>query len=1075
MPERAEFRLLIIFAIFLTNNLVITQKKIISRNLETNVYSYFTLYFDFTRMSNIEGAILFNCINLPNGCNMQDFQIFKFDENNQIYSEISTDSSLIIINSVNEKVLYKYNINESSTKILVKLLIANSDLSSFFYYCEANSIILDENFNTFGVKKMLSMFKYSYQLTSLNLNNFDTSQVTDMSEMFNGCDSLISLNIENFDTSNVINMNNMFDNCKSLESLNISNFNTKNVKYLSNMFSSCQSLKYLFLDNFETNNVINMNQIFYYCTSLISLYIGNFDMSSVNDISSVNDFMKGVDNLQYCKYREFNENIFKSCSKSIIFNKCGKCENNNNDIDLYCNKIIQNKNYTFRYLNNETFINNYEERKCLWYLDADKNNYNYLYFGGSCDVIYKDECYSKCPINTCISQNNPNFKKCIDVEPYMKIINDECYLEDYKSIIKNMNNDIYQIQANNETIFSIISTSINIDSVIEKYSNITFVDLCECKFLLLKDNNLPSDTILYIIGNDSLNKVENFSINLFNYEIFLENGTKITKLDSCNNAKIKISSPINDLDKILFNDAVLFAEQGFDIYDRNNKFYNDYCAPASKSNNDITLKDRISDFYVNNVSLCNPGCHYNSTNLTTKRFICECIITNDEIEKREDISYKEYFLSFFNYKLVTCLTLIYDFNNLVFNIGFYIGTIITISCSINLTIFFIFGIRKLKYIIYDNIPSKQKLKAIIKEQKMKRKKSLKIEKSLVFEPSKKNKNKTKKIKPMSFHKLNNSFKKSDFSRNSQVEKRVDNINKIIGSVEILRAQNDLRKKKKKKRKTIIKNKENAIDTPHIKKVKKKKIKNRIKNKRGELKIDLEFKHLIIYNNSVEKDEINDVPYTQALRLDKRNIFSIFISMFKSEVDLLSIIFLRHKYSHLSIHIPIYLLELLIDLAFNFFLYSDDCVSEKYHNGGLEKTTVILVSLLSNTITSFLIYVISKLTTYYESLDLIINEVIVKLNYLRNTFVFIKRTKIFLGIFFAIQLILNILMSYYIIIFCVVYHNTQVSVMTNYFVGAVESSFLSLAYSMVFSSLRYLSLKIKSKYLYNTSKYLYNHL
>ena len=80
--------------------------------------------------------------------------------------------------------------------------------------------------------------------------------------------------------------------------------------------------------------------------------------------------------------------------------------------------------------------------------------------------------------------------------------------------------------------------------------------------------------------------------------------------------------PITDLESIKFNLTKQFAEQGYDILDKNSEFYNDFCIPASMGDNDITLKDRKKDIYPNNITLCKSNCKYNGINIEEQRVIC---------------------------------------------------------------------------------------------------------------------------------------------------------------------------------------------------------------------------------------------------------------------------------------------------------------------------------------------------------------------------------------------------------------------------------------------------------------------
>ena len=41
-----------------------------------------------------------------------------------------------------------------------------------------------------------------------------------------------------------------------------------------------------------------------------------------------------------------------------------------------------------------------------------------------------------------------------------------------------------------------------------------------------------------------------------------------------------------------FNYAKMFSDQGYDIYDKNNRFYHDICTPGYLNDDDLTLKDR---------------------------------------------------------------------------------------------------------------------------------------------------------------------------------------------------------------------------------------------------------------------------------------------------------------------------------------------------------------------------------------------------------------------------------------------------------------------------------------------------
>ena len=82
----------------------------------------------------------------------------------------------------------------------------------------------------------------------------------------------------------------------------------------------------------------------------------------------------------------------------------------------------------------------------------------------------------------------------------------------------------------------------------------------------------------------------------------------------------------------------------------------------------------------------------------------------------------DYVLSLFNCKIILCLKLLLNSSNYLKNIGFYVGSIITLICIVLMFINITFGIRYLNKIIKENVPSKKKLEKKKREQCRKLKK-----------------------------------------------------------------------------------------------------------------------------------------------------------------------------------------------------------------------------------------------------------------------------------------------------------------------------------------------------------------
>lgn len=80
----------------------------------------------------------------------------------------------------------------------------------------------------------------------------------------------------------------------------------------------------------------------------------------------------------------------------------------------------------------------------------------------------------------------------------------------------------------------------------------------------------------------------------------------------------------------------------------------------------------------------------------------------------------------------------------------------------------------------------------------------------------------------------------------------------------------------------------------------------------------------------------------------------------------------------------------------------------------------------------------------------------------------------LSFFFFIEIILALLTTYYLFIFCAIYHESLGGIKGNYFIGIAISLATSIGLTIIISLMRYLNIKYKCIRLFNTSKFLYQH-
>ena len=798
----------------------------------------------------------------------------------------------------------------------------------------------------------------------------------------------------------------------------------------------------------------------------------------------------------------------------------------------------------------------------------------------NCLSVYNNKCYPYCPDNTCATQQDPSLVYCIPIEENVKVYNNICFnnIEKLTDNIKVLSDNNTVISTESGIIMHVYSTESvnnNIENDDIKYS---LVYLGECENKLREYYHLPEDIEIFIFGIDTPNKNKSFVTTIYNYEVYLENGTQLDYLIACEGTKISISSAIMDTDLIKFDDALYFSELGYDIYNDNNSFFTDVCSPASIDGNDITLEDRKKDFSFPNISLCNESCYYISVNFTTKRFACECDTVYNFSERynniknsetKENISYSDYVLSLLNYKIIVCYNLFSDFKNYYYNGGFYISLGTFIFCLCGMIIFLRWGIIDLNKNIFQNIPNKMKLKLL--NAKIKRRISLIFNSFNKGENNKNNPpigrkssrlslNRSEKIKST---KLNNKISHigDDKSKSTKCKKRkskkiidlndkiskrhskiinIENLNKeknnemnfdnnlsiILKKNRILsKSQKDSnednknikinnqiikikninikkininngnfnsRKSKKGSKYFSLKNLDNIknlntnknkkninIFRKNTSKLKLKENLNTIDSKSNNNNINIKFlndKILLFNDEEINTREINNIPYTQALRVDHRNYFQMFLSILFHEVKIIDIFYYKNPFNHLSLILSLYIFELCLDLTLNNLFYNDQIVSQKYNNNGsLRFLTSLSLSFMANIVASVIAFILGKLANYADVLEFIIKDSSFKRQYFLSIVKFKKYLVLKLICFYLTELILNFCICYYLIIFCTIYNKTQLSIMINYLLGMAQSLCISLGKAIITSFLRYLSLTYRWKYIYNTSKYLFEKL
>ena len=464
-----------------------------------------------------------------------------------------------------------------------------------------------------------------------------------------------------------------------------------------------------------------------------------------------------------------------------------------------------------------------------------------------------------------------------------------------------------------------------------------------------------------------------------------------------------------------YNEAEIFNIQGYNIYNLSSEFYTDKCTGANICGNDIVIKDRLDEIYPNNASLCSNGCELNSVKIQSKRVKCSCNISFVEDEEKIEINTNQTKLNasdnFAIYLLDSLNYKIFGCYKIILKLQFK---------DLISNIGFFFGIG---FILFNIICFIIFLRYYLPKMRIQIYKLLPSEKKFI----KVNKNEAKsKINKTSKEQINSTI---NFAKNHVKIKKTERKDKI---------------NKYSDRNILNNNRIIVIDRNETNK----------------------------NYTKIEENDFNCLPYCQAIKLDKRNFFIIYMSLIKMKIDIISILFFPEEFTHKSLTLSEYSLDFIFSFFINALLYTDDIVSEKYHNNGkLNFFTTVFLSLTSNIISFITMYFIKQLVSYNEYFSRMTREIIDRYEYILTFQKLYLLLKIKILSFFTISFILSLFFSFYILIFCEIYKMSQVSLLVNFIMGLIESFAYSVVFSFIITILRYLGLKLQIINLYKISVYL----
>ena len=918
--------------------------------------------------------------------------------------------------------------------------------------------------------------------------------------------------------------------------------------YFKTEHSNTNCLKANLIPNNYYLNIID--NIYYKCHPNCKSCNGSYN-NITNDMNCNlcvnNSFFLDGDDKNNCYYKEMLIETKKYYLSNIdnkfhhCYHTCSSCQNYEpNETNHYC--INCNKGYYFlenttNCFSDKTIIKNY-------YLDKSTD----LYIWKQCNEYCKacnlfansdGDCVLTCPngtyknlLNYSCSEYCPDdyviYKDmCIDKANEQNIL-----ISDFKyKILNNLNLYMDKNQViNGSNFIGMVLSSNNMDPNEQIKNGISAIDLGNCIQIIKDYHNISKNESLMILNIETKNMSNINNDKSFNLgkntllEIYDISGRELD-LSICKE-DIKVMKYIGDVKELDFQSAKSLSEQGIDVFNARDAFFNDICHPYNDPNGrDIILNDRRTDIYQN-ATFCQYGCSYLGMNYNLMVANCKCDSrllqgkqkneTENDASKSVEIGFKEFAKSFisnlidFNFEILRCYNLALNKKILIHNIGFFSLFAMLFLQFIFFIIYLIKKVNPIKFfmLIFNDIyktnktiknstnsnlaPPRKKIKKKknyldmndesqknkLNIKKYKKKKYIKKEfEDIYFQNinSKEQSNSDKRIIKRIKNNLANILKNKNNYQNNNNEIPMLNINNkdykkgvnynISSENDLIASQNKLRKPELKINK--IRYKKNKLEQKKSKTYNLETIPEKIDNIKNKYKSKDNKKGVTrILNND---EDLQDLDYEAAIIYDKRNYIRMFWS-FLIDSQIILGTFCTDNYLYLFvIKLSFFIFTFQISFFLNALFYTDDYVSDAYHNNGvldfisgLPKSiysfiatliTTNLLKMLSNN-KSELTQVISNRRKYNNYLD-IVDKILSKL-----------RKK--LVVYFILVFLLNIFFSYYATVFCAVYRNSQ----KYWFYGCLESfamdSLISLIGCILLSFIRYISIRkhIKCCYVFS---------
>ena len=688
---------------------------------------------------------------------------------------------------------------------------------------------------------------------------------------------------------------------------------------------------------------------------------------------------------------------------------------------------------------------------------------------------YGGQCVESCPNDTlpnekniCKDINNDNncvkSENKIDLQEFLTHggvdLNAKNYAKEFEYTTKHVSkfyNDLYSI---------LIYKDIN---CLEELSiNIPKVEFGNCYTIVQNKLQPPSDDKLVVALVERLGTKKSTTSYSFYHP---QTGEKLDAENICKEEQIivkeSVISQLNNSD-VDINTALYLTQQNIDIFNLSDAFYNDICYHFESPNGkDVPLQDRIKSYYPN-ITLCDSGCTSKGVNLTSMESICECkfndILNNELIEGnaliQSALGEVSDLLSSSNLLVLKCYENVFIKDNILKGTGGFIIMVIALFEIIFALLFIFYDMNIIMKYLYNLT---EYFMLYISNINLFKNNILITLSSKVSAPSKKGKaNTSKSIK-------------ININRN----KKYNNENSIKVKYEDVNLSKSANTNKSE---TRLINKSNKINnnSKKNKKYNEKKLMDFFrKNKPDDLSKLLRAKTNCGNINMEEylKQDLDDMEYDDAKKLDKRTFCEFFIERLKEKQIIMDTFYHKENLRPLSIKIILLLLNIDLYFVINGIFFNEEYISELFNSDEEETFFSFIPRSIKRffyaTMVSFIIGIIIDCIFIEEKkirrIFLREKDDLFQIKY--EIFLNVKSIKKRYYVFIFLCIFLSIFSWYYISCFNNTYPNVKTEWIKSSITIIIIMQILSILNVLLQAILRALSFHYKSEKLYKAKQFL----